>query len=126
MSAGLQCIPLILCAVALNTAAQILIKIGMKSVGHFEFTTANITPIFLKIIQTPALLGGVSLYVFSLAAWLLTLSRVDVSVAYPMTSIGYILTAIAGYYLLQENISMMRITGIVIIMIGVYFVTRSA
>ncbi len=126
MSAGLQYLPLILCAVLLNTAAQILIKMGMTSIGHFEFNTQNIVPIFVKMLQTPPILGGVFLYVFSLGAWLLTLSRVDVSLAYPMTSLGYVFTAVVGYYILQENMNLTRVFGILVIMIGVYLVTRSA
>lgn len=126
MSAGLQYFPLILCAVLLNAAAQILIKMGMTSIGHFEFNTQNILPIFLKMTQTPYILGGLFLYVFSLGTWLLTLSRVDVSFAYPMTSLGYIVTAVIGYYILQENMNLTRVLGILVIMIGVYLVTRSA
>lgn len=125
MSAGLTYLPLILFAVLLNTAAQIVLKMGMKSIGHFEFATYNIVPIFLKMTQNPYILGGIFLYVFSLGAWLLTLSRVEVSLAYPLTSLGYVFTALVGYYVLQENIGFMRIAGILVIMIGVYLVTRS-
>ncbi len=125
MSAGITFLPLILFAVLLNTAAQIVLKMGMKSIGHFDFTAHNIIPILLKMAQTPYILGGIFLYVFSLGAWLLTLSRVEVSFAYPLTSLGYVFTALVGYYVLQENIGLMRIAGILVIMIGVYLVTRS-
>ncbi|HBN22965.1 MAG TPA: 4-amino-4-deoxy-L-arabinose transferase [Holosporales bacterium] len=125
MSASITYLPLILFAVLLNTAAQIVLKMGMKSIGHFEFSSHNIVPILLKMAQNPHILGGVSLYVFSLGAWLLTLSRVEVSLAYPLTSLGYVFTALVGYYVLQENMGIMRIAGILVIMIGVYLVTRS-
>jgi multidrug transporter EmrE-like cation transporter len=42
-----------------------------------------------------------------------------------MLSVGYIVNAVAGYYLFQENLSFLRITGIVIICLGVYLITRS-
>tara|TARA_R110002095_G_scaffold181205_2_gene158545 strand:+ start:467 stop:847 length:381 start_codon:yes stop_codon:yes gene_type:complete len=125
MSAGLTYLPLILFAVLLNTAAQIVLKMGMKSIGHFDFASHNIVPIFFKMAQNPYILGGIFLYVFSLVAWLLTLSRVEVSFAYPLTSLGYVFTALVGYYVLQENMGLMRIAGILVIMIGVYLVTRS-
>lgn len=125
MSASITYLPLILFAVLLNTAAQIVLKMGMKSIGHFEFTSQNVMPILFKMGQNPYILGGISLYVFSLGAWLLTLSRVDVSLAYPLTSLGYVFTALVGYYVLQENMGLMRIAGILVIMIGVYLVTRS-
>ena len=61
----------------------------------------------------------------SVAVWLLVLSRVEVGFASPMLSVGYIVNAVAGYYLFQENLSLTRITGILIIIAGVYLVTRS-
>lgn len=126
MNASITYLPLILFAVLLNTAAQIILKIGMKSIGQFQFTSQNIIPILLKMTQNPYILGGIALYIFSLGAWLLTLSRVEVSLAYPLTSLGYVFTALVGYYVLQENMGLMRIAGILVIMIGVYLVTRSA
>ncbi len=116
---------LILFAVSLNTVAQLLLKRGMMVIGHFEFSFANIWPIALKVLQNPYLLGGMFVYVFSLAAWLLTLSRVEVSVAYPMTSLGYIFTAFVGCCYLNESISLTKFIGIAIIILGVFLVTRS-
>ena len=123
---SLNYIPLILFAVLLNTGAQIALKVGMRTIGYFDFTLNNFIPISIKLIKNPYIMGGMFLYVFSLTAWLLTLSRVEVSYAYPLSSIGYILTALVGYYLLQENLSMVRVSGIAIIMIGVYLVAKSS
>lgn len=117
---------LILLAVALNTGAQLLLKKGMCVIGHFEFTTANIVPIGLKVIQNPYLLGGIAVYGFSLVAWLMTLSRVEVSVAYPLISLGYIVTAYVGCCYFNEAISMTKFVGIGVIILGVFLVTRSA
>ena len=125
MGASIQYLPLILLCVLLNTAAQILLKIGMKTIGHFEFVVQNAGPIFLKILQSPSILGGLFLYVLSVGFWMMTLSRVDVSYAYPLSSLGYIFTALAGYWLLQESLSPTRIVGILIILGGVYLVSKS-
>ncbi len=118
-------LPIILFGVLLNAAAQLFLKEGMRRIGHFEFVWSNIVPIGLQVAGNVFVLGGIFLYVVSVAVWLLVLSRVDVSFAYPLLSVGYIVNAVAGYYLFQENLSMTRVTGIVIIIIGVYFVTRS-
>jgi len=117
-------LPLILFGVLLNAAAQLFLKEGMRRIGHFEFVWANIVPIGLQA-ATNLFIGGLTCYVVSVVVWLLVLSRVEVSFAYPLLSVGYIVNAVAGYYLFQENLSMTRITGIVIICVGVYFVTRS-
>jgi multidrug transporter EmrE-like cation transporter len=50
---------------------------------------------------------------------------VQVSIAYPMLSIGYVLNAVAAWYLFGESVSPMRLAGIGIIVVGVYIVARS-
>jgi len=61
----------------------------------------------------------------SFVAWLLVLSRVQVSFAYPMLSLGYVVNAVASYYLFQEPLSPVRIAGIFVIVLGTYLITRS-
>lgn len=118
-------LPLILFSVLINAAAQLALKAGMNRIGHFEFAWANAVPIGLKIAASPFVLLGVAAYFASMLVWLLVLSRVEVGYAYPMISLGYIVNAIAGYYLFQENLSAMRIAGILVIVLGVYLVSRS-
>jgi multidrug transporter EmrE-like cation transporter len=116
---------LILLGVLLNAGAQLLLKAGMSEIGHFEFNSSNLIPIGFKVIASPPIIMGVFTYVISVAVWLLVLSRVQVSYAYPMLSIGYVVNAVAAYYLFGENLSMMRITGILIIILGVYLVAQN-
>jgi multidrug transporter EmrE-like cation transporter len=117
--------PLILLGVLLNAAAQLSLKEGMRRIGYFDFVWVNAAPIALQVAGNTFVLFGLLLYIASVAVWLLVLSRVEVSYAYPMLSLGYIVNAVAGYYLFQENLSLTRITGILIIVAGVYLVTRS-
>jgi len=121
----LNYLPLIMLGVMLNAAAQLFLKEGMRRIGHFEFVWANIVPIGFMVAGNLFVLAGLVCYVVSVGVWLLVLSRVEVSFAYPLLSVGYIVNAVAGYYLFQENLSLTRITGILIICVGVYFVTRS-
>lgn len=125
MTAPLSHILIILACVVLNTIAQLTLKMGMTQIGPFEFTLSNVLPVSLRIIGNFYIFVGVGSFVFSLALWLLALSRIDVSCAYPLTSLGYITTALAGFWLLQEPITPMRILGILVILLGVYLVTRS-
>jgi multidrug transporter EmrE-like cation transporter len=117
---------LILLGVFLNAAAQLMLKTGMNQIGHFEFSAANLMPIGLKVMLNLPIIGGLFAYVLSVAVWLLVLSRVQVSFAYPMLSIGYIVSAVAGYYLLGEDLSFLRIAGIVVIIAGVFLISQSA
>ena len=97
----------------------------MAQVGHFEFNLPNIIPIGFKVAGNPSILGGLFAYVVSVAVWLLVLSRVQVSYAYPMLSLGYIVNLFAAYYLFGEPLSILRVTGVFIIIAGVYLVSQS-
>jgi multidrug transporter EmrE-like cation transporter len=116
---------LILLSISINTIAQLLLKAGMNRIGHFEFALHNFGPIFVKIASNYFIIAGLAAYVLSVTTWLLVLSRSEVSYAYPLTSLGYILTALAGYFLLNEGLSPLRIVGILVIILGVILVTRS-
>ncbi len=116
---------LVLLGVLLNAAAQLLLKAGTNAIGHFEFSSANALPIGWKVATQPYIVGGLSCYVVSVAIWILALSRVEVSIAYPMLSIGYVVNAVAAYFLFGEAVSTQRLVGIGIIVLGVYVVARS-
>ena len=116
---------LLMLGVCLNATAQLLLKAGTNAVGHFEFNSGNIVPVGMKLALEPHILGGLTCYVVSVVVWILGLSRVEVSIAYPMLSIGYVLNALAAWYLFGEAVSATRLTGIGIIIIGVYIVARS-
>ena len=105
---------IILVGVLLNAAAQLLLKAG-----------TNAMPLGLRLAIEPHILGGLACYVISVVVWVIALSRVPVSIAYPMLSIGYVVNALAAWYLLGEALTPMRLTGIGIIIAGVFLVARS-
>ena len=110
----------------LNAAAQLLLKQGMRTIGHFAFQASAMFTTGLAVATNPYILTGLLCYVVSVVVWLLVLSRVEVSFAYPLLSVGYIVTALAGYYLFQENMNLSRWAGIVVICAGVWLITRTA
>ncbi len=116
---------LILTGVLLNAGAQLLLKAGTNAVGHFEFSRENIWPIGWRLATEPHIMGGLGFYVISVVVWIMALSRVEVSIAYPMLSIGYVVNALAAWWLFGEAVSLTRLAGIGVIIIGVYIVSRS-
>ena len=116
---------LLMLGVLLNASAQLLLKAGTNAVGQFEFTAANILPVGLRLAFQPHIAGGVACYVVSLVVWIMGLSRVPVSVAYPMLSVGYVLNAVAAWYLFGESLTAQKLIGIAFIITGVVLVTRS-
>ena len=116
---------MLLTGVLLNAAAQLLLKAGTNAVGRFEFAAANIVPIGWRLATEPHIMGGMVCYVLSLAVWIVGLSRVPVSVAYPMLSIGYVVNVLAAWWLFGESITLTKIAGIGFIIIGVWLIART-
>jgi multidrug transporter EmrE-like cation transporter len=115
---------IILTGVLLNAAAQLLLKAGTNAVGHFELHLANVVPIGARLALEPHILGGLACYVVSVAVWITALSRVPVSIAYPMLSIGYVVNAAAAWYLFGESITAPKLFGIGFIVVGVWLLAR--
>jgi len=116
---------LVLCGVLLNAAAQLLLKAGTNAVGAFEFTARNLPAVAPRLAFEPHIMGGLLCYVISVVVWIMALSRVEVSIAYPMLSIGYVVNAAAAWYLFGEAVTGTRLAGIAFIIIGVVIVARS-
>ncbi len=116
---------LILTGVLLNAAAQLLLKAGTNAVGHFEFHLANVLPVGTKLALEPHILGGMACYVVSLVVWIMGLSRVPVSVAYPMLSIGYVINAFIAWQWFGEALTAQKMAGIGFIVVGVFLVARA-
>jgi drug/metabolite transporter (DMT)-like permease len=74
---------------------------------------------------TPLVLAGIGLYVASAGLWLLILARADVSFAFPLVSMAFVLTAAYAHFVLHEQVSVTRLVGIVLIVAGVVFISRS-
>ncbi|WP_434632591.1 SMR family transporter [Chromobacterium sp. CV08] len=116
---------LILFGVLLNAAAQLCLKAGVRQIGHFDFSAANALPIGWSLATNLPIIGGLSCYAVSVVVWIMALSRVEVSVAYPMLSIGYVVNAMLAYWMFGEALSAQKLIGIAVIIVGVVLVARS-
>jgi multidrug transporter EmrE-like cation transporter len=115
----------ILTGVLLNAIAQLLLKAGANAVGAIHLTAQNWFGIGLKLATQLPIIGGLVCYVLSVVLWIIALSRVDVSVAYPMLSLGYVVSALGAWYFFGEVMSLQRIVAIGIILLGVALIARS-
>lgn len=114
----------ILTGVFLNALAQLLLKAGTNAIGVIQLTPANWLSVGVKVATQIPILGGLTCYVISVVVWIVALSRVDVTIAYPMLSIGYIVNAIGAWYFLGEVMSTERILAIGVIIVGVILLAR--
>lgn len=114
---------LILPSIALNVAAQLFIRKGMLAVG--EIDVLQLTENVLKMLLNLWLWAAMICYVASFLLWMVVLSKVEVSYAYPFLSVGYVFAALAGYLWFNESLSAVRMLGIFVICLGVCLISRS-
>lgn len=111
--------------ILLNAAAQLLLKAGTLRLGVVSLVPETLLSTLWQLATNLPILGGLCLYGISVITWIAGLSRIDVSIAYPLLSLGYVVNAIAAHLLFGEIISWQRALGTGIILIGVYILARS-
>jgi drug/metabolite transporter (DMT)-like permease len=116
---------LLMAGVLLNAGAQLALKAATNVLGVLTLTPDTWPDTLARIATQRYFLLGGALYVLSVFVWIIGLSRVPVSIAYPLLSVGYIVNAIAAHFLFGEAVTLTRWTGIGFIVIGVWLVARS-
>ena len=116
---------LILLDVFLNVTGQLSLKYGMTKIGNFSLSLSTLPPVFLKAATNIHVLFGLLCYGLGFMVWLIVLSKAEVSYAYPLISLGYILTAVLAWALFGEALNENRLVGILTICLGVFLIARN-
>jgi uncharacterized membrane protein len=108
--------------VASNALGNLCLTHGMKGfAGQLSFSPAG----YISAIFSPWVAAGIAL----LIVWLLTrmalLGWADLSYVLPVTSIGYVVSAVMGRYFLYEQVSLRRWAGTLLIVAGTAIVGRT-
>jgi len=111
--------------VLLNAVAQLLLKAGARNVGEIHLTLQNLFAVGIKVATQLPIIGGLACYGLSVVVWIIALSRVDVTIAYPMLSLGYVVAAVGAWYFFGETLSVQRLMAIGVILVGVALLARS-
>jgi drug/metabolite transporter (DMT)-like permease len=113
------------CGVLLNALAQLGLKAATRVTGPLIAGDAGVLRRGLELLSVPSLWFALSAYGLSVIVWLVGLSRVPVSQAYPLLSLGYVINIGLAWWLLGEVPNVQRVAGIGVIVLGVVLVTRS-
>jgi len=116
---------MILLCVVLGSAGQLSLKHGMGSVGRFAPDASQMLGTFVRAFSNGFVLVGFVLYGLSSLIWMVILSRVPLSYAYPMIAIGYVVVVILSKVLFKEDVNAVRFAGTLVICAGVVLVSRS-
>ena len=115
----------IIVTVILNAVSQLLMKSGMDQVGKAELSSSKVLSLLMSAATNPLIILGLASMTISMATHLMSLSRFDVSVAFPFISLAYAIVAAWGYFVMGENVSAQRAAGIGIIVLGTVVLARS-
>jgi len=108
-------------SILLGSFAQYLLKKGITDVTR---VSNGFIQLLKNSVSNISLIIGLSFYALSMVFWLYVLSKMQLSKAYPMVSLGYVFTMFLGYFLLNESLSAFKLIGIMLIICGVIFISR--
>lgn len=119
---------LILLSVLIAALAQLTLKHGMTQVtrhGALPLDLGAPVETFRRVVTNVSVLGGLSLFVVSAAVWLVVLSKVSLSFAYPFVSLTYVLILLFDRLVLNDAVSMTRWGGVALIVGGIILISRT-
>jgi drug/metabolite transporter (DMT)-like permease len=115
----------LLTGVLLNAFAQLWLKAATRVSGPLIATDVSVMSRALQLLVVPSLWYALTAYGLSVVVWIVGLSRVPVSQAYPLLSLGYVLNIGLAWWLFGEVPNAQRVIGVGVIIAGVVLVARS-
>lgn len=107
------------------TAAQLLLKKGLLSIGESPADLGDIIHFFLKAYTNIYIISAVLLTIVTALAWILAVLKAQLSFLYPFMALSYVFVALFSLLLLKEDVGVLRWLGIIVICAGVFLVARS-
>ncbi|MFH1347179.1 MAG: hypothetical protein ABIH22_00635 [Candidatus Margulisiibacteriota bacterium] len=101
--------------------SQILLKLGINRIGSFSAKTAgDIFALLLTAVKNPYIIFGTLLMASSYFLWMAILSWFKLSIAFPLTAMGFVFVALLSYFLLGEKLLLFNYLGIGLIAVGIF------
>jgi drug/metabolite transporter (DMT)-like permease len=111
----LKALAILLLAILLGAIGQVLLKSGVSQLGRSPAPLMVVRSIFTNLL----VFGGFSCYAVSSLFYLVALSRLELSYAYPMIALSYVVVTVLAWRLLGESVPLLRTAGLAIILVGV-------
>jgi drug/metabolite transporter (DMT)-like permease len=115
----------ILATVTASAVAQLALKMGMKAPAVAAAMPVGGKALVLAVATSPLVWAGLLIYGLSVGVWLWVLAKVDLSLAYPFVGVSFIVVMLFGVFLLDEQVTPVRIAGTLLIAMGCILVARS-
>lgn len=122
----LKSLLMIFFSITLAVAGQLLLKAGMNKIGPISAADVkNFTGTIAAVLSNVQVLSGLALYIISAVVWLVVLSRVNLSFAYPLIGFSYVIVLFASRFMFHEPVTVVRWAGAVFISFGVFLISRT-
>lgn len=119
-------VALILASILVSVVGQLFLKAGVSKLGTIGGEAlANLPQLLGMVATNPLIILGLACYGLGAAMWIVVLSRVELSLAYPMLGLGYVLVLLTSWLIFGESVSSLRWFGTLMIVAGVMLVARS-
>jgi multidrug transporter EmrE-like cation transporter len=116
---------ILILAVILNAVGNVLIKLGMNQVGSLDLSQPF--KVLWTIFLNPGVVMGITFFIVALAGYSYTLSRFNLSTAYPiMSSLSFMVVLLISAVFLQERIQLTQLLGCFVILVGVWLVSANS
>jgi multidrug transporter EmrE-like cation transporter len=122
-----QAFGLLFVGVAFSVVGELLLKHGVNNVGR----TLELWPLpdligsLWSVFTNPIVIAGFACVFTASIFWLSVLSRIELSLAYPMLSISYVIVVVLSYFIFRENVTLLRLAGCFVIIGGVAMIGLS-
>jgi drug/metabolite transporter (DMT)-like permease len=104
--------------------SQLILRWQTSLTGPLPNNTVDIITYIANLLMKPWVLSGLFSTFLAGIAWMLTMTKFEISYAFPFVSMNYIIILLAGFFLFGESMSAAKITGSIIIVIGVFVISR--
>ena len=123
---GLVSVALLLVSIFFAIGGQLMLKSAMTRIGRIGYAQATAPfETVTKALREPRLWGGLALFAASAAFWLVVLSRLPLSVAYPALGVSHILVALLSGVVLHEHVPLLRWVGVLVVAVGIALIGMS-
>lgn len=116
---------ILIIALFFEAMGVVLLSKGMKDLGSTEMSFKGVSETIRKALTSGNILLGVAMEAVFFGALLYLLKREDVSVIWPLTSLGFVLTTVAAKVFLHERVDGWRWTGVALIVLGAGLISWS-
>ena len=120
----LKFVVILLVGLVLEAIGVVLLSRGLKDIGELQaVTVAEVLRLVKSGVTNPQILLGVAFEAAFFGILMFLLSRADVSLVWPLTSLGFVITAFAAKVYLHEQVSGLRWAGVALIVAGAFLVS---